>query len=33
VDLDSYQREQPARYPLPQLPPSLESGPANPARN
>lgn len=33
VDLDSYQREQPAQYPLPQLPPSLESGTANPARN
>jgi hypothetical protein len=33
VNLDSYRREQPAQYPLPQLPPSLESGTANPARN
>ena len=29
VNLDSYRREQPAQYPLPQLPPSLESGTAN----
>jgi hypothetical protein len=33
VDLDSYRREQPAQYPLPQLPPLLERGTANPARN
>ena len=33
VNLDGYRREQPAQYPLPQLPPSLESGPAIPARN
>jgi hypothetical protein len=33
ASLDSYRREQPARYPLPQLPPSPESGTARPARN
>ena len=33
VNLDSYRREQPAQYPLPQLSPPLESGTANPARN
>jgi hypothetical protein len=31
VNLDSYRREQPAQYPLPQLPPSPQSGTANPA--
>jgi hypothetical protein len=33
VNLDSYRREQPAQYPLPQLPPPPERGTANPARN
>lgn len=28
VNLDSYRREQPAQYPLPQLPPSPETGTA-----
>jgi len=26
VNLDSYRRDQPAQYPLPELPPSLEGG-------
>jgi hypothetical protein len=33
VNLDSYRREQPAQYPLPQLPPSPKTGTANTARN
>lgn len=32
VNLESYRREQPAQYPLPEVPPSLEGGKANPAR-
>lgn len=32
VNLDSYRRDQPAQYPLPQLPAPLEGGQANPAR-
>jgi hypothetical protein len=33
ANLDGYRREQPAQYPLPQLPPSLEDGTADPAGN
>jgi hypothetical protein len=32
VNLDSYRRDQPAQYPLPEVPPSLEGGTAKPTR-